>query len=365
MKIAFLAGANSIHSIRWIKYFSDKGHKIIWISLAPPITEATELIKKVNFYEIKPSPLADINGKLAIFYLPLTVKKVRKILKNEKPDIFHVHSIGTYGLVGALSGFHPLILTAWGSYILLSRKLKKILVRYAIRQGDYYTCDGYNAEKRMVTLGADPKKLEQIRFGIDTSRFTTIIRKRKEENIKVISIRNLEPLYDVESVIRAAQITTREIPPIEFIIAGDGSERKRLEGLARELGTEKYIKFTGRYEEKNLLQMLSEADIYVSTSLSESGLAASTSEAMAAGLPLIVSDSGDNKIWIEGKGGFVIPTRNPKLMAEKILYLARNESMRKQFGAYNRKITFEKNDYRTEMGKMENMYEKLLSRSNK
>ena len=125
MKIAFLAGANSIHSIRWIKYFSDKGHKIIWISLAPPITEATELIKKVNFYEIKPSPLADINGKLAIFYLPLTVKKVRKILKNEKPDIFHVHSIGTYGLVGALSGFHPLILTAWGSDILLSRKLKK------------------------------------------------------------------------------------------------------------------------------------------------------------------------------------------------------------------------------------------------
>ena len=366
MKICFLAGANSIHSVRWIKFFAERGHQIIWISLAPPIPEARDLIKKTRFYEIKPSPLSDIKGQLAIRHILSAVQQVKTILKNEKPDILHAHSLGTYGLVGALSRFHPLIFTVWGSDILLARGLKKIIIQYVIRRGDYYTCDGYNAGKRLVELGANPQKIKQVRFGIDTTRFKLAASgKKPETQLRIISLRNLEPIYNVETLIRAAAIAVKESPDMEFIIAGNGREREKLERLTEEFGLKEKVKFIGRYKENDLPQILSEADIYVTTALSESGLAASTSEAMAVGLPVVATDSGDNKIWIEGKGGFVIPPRNPKLMAEKILYLARNESMRKQFGAYNRKITFEKNDYRTEMGKMENMYEKLLSHSNK
>jgi len=114
LKILFLAASNSIHSVRWIKYFYEKGHEIIWVSLAPPIDEAKELISSakiqtssnnpnIKYYEIKPSPLSDINGSFAIRYLPSAVYQLKKIIQKEKPDLMHIHSAGTYGLVGALS----------------------------------------------------------------------------------------------------------------------------------------------------------------------------------------------------------------------------------------------------------------------
>jgi len=110
--------------------------------------------------------------------------------------------------------------------------------------------------------------------------------------------------------------------------------------------------------------MLNNADIYVSTSLSDSGLAASTAEAMASGLPVIVSDSGDNRQWVDdNKGGFVIPLKSPEILAEKIIYLLKNKTLLKSFGEYNRKIIEERNNYHKEMGKMEKLYEEITKKT--
>lgn len=355
MKIAFLAGANSIHSIRWIKYFADRGHTITWISLAPPTAEAKELIPKTNFYEIKPSPLSDVNGPFALCYLPLAVSQIKKIIKNEKPDLLHAHSAGTYGLVGALTDFRPFVLTIWGSDILLTAGLKKMSVRYALKRADLITYDGYNAEKKLLEFGVEPGKIREVRFGIEVEKFLPKAYGLRSNGLKIISLRSLIPIYDVETLIRAAAIVTKKIPQVEFVIAGEGRERERLERLAGN-----NVKFTGRYQPEDLPRMLAGADIYVTTALSESGLAASTSEAMAAGLPVIAADAGDNRQWIEGKGGFVVPPKNPAALAEKIIYLAENPTARKKFGEYNRRITLEKNDYRKEMAKMEEIYLSLV-----
>lgn len=367
MKLLYCAAANSVHSVRWIQYFVERGHEVSWISLAPPGKEAEDLIPKTKFYQINPSPLADINGRFAFRHIPSAVRQAKKILKDTQPDLVHAHSIGTYGLVAALAGFHPLVFTVWGSDILLPRGLKKRLVQHILRQGDYVTYDGYNAEKKLIELGVEEKKIQQVRFGIDLTRFESLRgREEREGPLKVVSLRNLEPLYDVESAVRAAALVLEEAPETEFIIAGDGRERERLQDLAKELGLEKKVKFIGRYDPQTLPHILSEVDIYVSTSLSESGLAASTSEAMAAGLPLVVSDSGDNKVWIDpptgGKGGFVVQPKNPEVLAEKILYLIKNPRARGEFGAYNRRITFQENNYHKEMEKMEEVYKRLLQK---
>jgi len=107
-------------------------------------------------------------------------------------------------------------------------------------------------------------------------------------------------------------------------------------------------------------------DVYVSTSLSEAEIVASTAEAMACGLPVIVTDVADNKKWIDnGVNGFVVPVKDPKSLAEKIIYLLQDEDIRKQFGKINRKIIEERNNYYTEMEKMEDIYKKLVQRNEK
>jgi len=180
MKIAYLAGANSIHSVRWIKFFVSRGHEIIWISFAPSIPEAENLVKKVKFYEITPSPLADINGRFAIRYLPQAVKQIKGILRAERPDLLHVHSAGTYGLAAALANFHPAVLTPWGSDILLGGLIRKFSVMFIVDRADTYTCDGENTFQKLIGLGADREKIHLIRFGTDVEKFRPVQHKEVE-----------------------------------------------------------------------------------------------------------------------------------------------------------------------------------------
>ena len=363
MKLAFLAAANSIHGIRWIKFFADRGHDITWISLAPPIPEAKELIKKVAFTEIHPSPLADFGGRFTMRHLPHAIRRIKEILKGAAPDLLHIHSAGTYGLAGTLSGFHPTILTPWGTDILVNRGVKKLLAQYAVRHADYFTCDGYNTRDKLIEFGANPEKISLIRFGVEVDKFMKHeTRSMKQGKVKIISLRTLIPMYDIETLIRAAAIVGKNplAGGVEFVIAGDGEKRPYLENLARTLNltTSHVVRFAGRYQPDDLPRMLREADIYVSTSLSDSGLSASTAEAMAAGLPAVVSDSGDNREWVEeGKGGFVVPAKDPETLAEKLLFLIQNDAARRAFGAYNQKVIDEKNNYQKEMAKTEKIYE--------
>ncbi len=107
-------------------------------------------------------------------------------------------------------------------------------------------------------------------------------------------------------------------------------------------------------------------DVYVSTSLSDAGIDASTAEAMACGLPVVVTDVADNKKWVDnGVNGFVVPVKDPKSLAEKIIYLLQNEDIRKKFGKINRKIIEERNNYYKEMKKMEDIYKELIRRHEK
>jgi glycosyltransferase involved in cell wall biosynthesis len=152
-----------------------------------------------------------------------------------------------------------------------------------------------------------------------------------------------------------------EIPDAKFIIAGTGPGEMDLKELASQLKVEKNIIFTGSLGADDIPKYLASADLYVSTSLSDSGLAASTGEAMACGLPVIVTDVGGNDEWInDGESGYIIPVKSPEILAEKIIALFKNQELMDSFGNLNRKIIEERQDYYKEMEKMEQICLKLI-----
>lgn len=152
------------------------------------------------------------------------------------------------------------------------------------------------------------------------------------------------------------------IPDAKFIIAGDGEQRDYLENLAMSLGVSDSIKFTGRIPNDELPRYIASSEIYVSTSLSDAGLAASTAEAMACELPVVITDFGNNRDWVkDGEGGFIIPTKNPAILAEQIVYLLQNQDVRKRFGKINRGVIEERNNYEKEMKLMEDIYFQLIN----
>jgi len=103
-------------------------------------------------------------------------------------------------------------------------------------------------------------------------------------------------------------------------------------------------------------------DVYVSTSLSDAGIAASTAEAMACGLPAVISATAENNKWIESnRNGFLFPAKNANKLAEILIRLISNAELCRKIGIAGRQTIIEKNDYGNEMAKMEKLYEKLGS----
>ncbi len=320
-------------------------------------------MKNVDLTEIREFP-AKVLSMAALVY------KVREFIKNHKPEILHAHYAGTYGLAGAMTQFHPFIVTAWGSDVLLAGKdiVKKPLVKFTLNKADLITCDAEHMRNAMMNLGVDARKIRIIYFGTDIHKFCPggqSISLRQNLGIfdspMIISLRSLEPIYDVGTLIKAIALVKREVPGAKCVIGGKGSQEEYLKNLAKSQGIADSTLFVGQISNDELPNYLRSADIYVSSSLSDAGLSASTAEAMATGLPVIITDYGENNRWIkDGENGLLFPARDSERLAEKIIYLLRNSDLRKRFSESGRKVIEERNNYNKEMEKMERIYKELL-----
>jgi glycosyltransferase involved in cell wall biosynthesis len=302
--------------------------------------------------------------------LVLGAIQVRKLLKKINPDILHAHYVTDCGFLGALSGFHPLVLTAWGSDILIEPKrnpLVKTLTKYALSKADLITSDGNNAIEEMKRSHTRSDKFELILLGVDSRKFTP---ERRDEGLRqklggansplTISTRNLNPVYDMGTLIRAVPLILQSVPEAKFLIIGEGKQKKYLEDMALSLHVLDSIIFLGRIPHEELPRYLATADIYVSTSLSDT-ISICTLEAMACELPPIVTDVGDVRKWIQsGENGFIIPVQRPDLLAERIVYLIKNKQLRQKMSKIDRQLIEQRADYEKGMGKAEKLYEELI-----
>jgi len=369
LTICFFGNARSVHMIKWAKFFAGKKHIVHLISYDYPRKE--EDIKGINLHILKKIVPITIWPFNTLFNLPFNIIRVRRLIKKIKPDIINAHYVTSYGHLATFTSFHPLVITAWGSDILITPKeyfLARMVVKYVLKKADVITCDAEHMKEEMIKLGADPKKIKIINFGVDTKKFTPpeskeLLKSKTEfkNSIVVISLRSLEPVYNIETLISAVPIVAKKVPEIKFVIAGEGSEEKKLKELAKRLNVSEKVKFVGNLSQNEVAKYLAISDIYVSTSLSDAGIASSTAEAMASGLSVIVTESGANKDWIkQGENGFLIPVRNVNSLAEKIIFLAQNNAIREKLGKNARKTILERNDYYNEMEKMERIYKNLL-----
>ncbi len=369
LKICFFAEADDleIHSLKWIRYFADKGHNVHLFSYSSRGTQERKNIKTHIIEKKFPIEAWPWN---TLINIPFTLINTKRLIKKINPDIVHALCITSYGTLASFIGCHPLIITAFGSDILINPQKStatKLITKYVLKKADLLTCDAEHMKKAMIELGASPSKINIINFGIDTKKFSPGSKEKKVQKElglsgfkTIISSKWIDPVSDIETSFNAACLVIKKIPKAKFIFVGPGSQEKEFKELSQKFGVEKSILFLGWIPNEKIPTYLKIADVFISTAVSDAGLAASTGEAMAVGLPVIITDFGENKKWVkDGENGFVIPLRNPRILAEKIIYLLNNPEVGKKFGAISRRIIEEKNSHHREMEKMENIYKEL------
>ena len=235
--------------------------------------------------------------RMVLYYLTGFFLTIYAMFKN-KCNVIHVHWAIPTGLIGAWVGSllkKPFIVTIHGSDLRMAIErpgfLRKIFV-YVCKNATHLNCVSEVQEKEMEQLGILSEKISIIPMGVDEA-FLEMGKNRKIELNKrpftILSNRNLLPLYNVSLLIRAIPIILKEEPKTKFLIAGDGSEKENLENEVENLNLGHSVQFVGRVPHKEMPKLLSQADIYVSTSLYD-GTSVSLLEAMGSGTFPIVTD---------------------------------------------------------------------------
>ena len=242
-------------------------------------------------------------------------------------------------------------------------------LRYILRNAGHITCDAVHMQEKMISLGAHPDKISVINFGADVEKYhprqydSNLKEKLKaKENDKiVISMRNHHEVYNIECLINAIPHVLEKIPTTLFVIGGSGPLTEKYKRMASDLNIGKNINFIGRVSQEELPSYLATSDVYISTSLSDAGLASSTGEAMAAETAVIITDVVDNGKWIQNDvNGLLFCPQDAKDLASKVILLLENKAKMELLSKAGRETIVKRYNLYVEMEKVEKLYIKSL-----
>lgn len=212
-------------------------------------------------------------------------------------------------------------------------------------------------------LSPDSGKFTAIQNGVDIVRFkpdTTmrgVLRVKHsiaDDELVIGTCARLEPVKNLELLVRAFASSTAINPRMRLVIVGDGSCRKDLESLSLQLGVSEKVLFAGLQE--NIEELLTMFDIYAITSHDE-GLPMSVLEAMAAGLPILATNVGSLSQVVSAATGELLDEPTVACAQTALLALAADPCRRSSLAHASRQCVIENYSVIT----MVEQYKKLLT----
>ena len=261
---------------------------------------------------------------------PLAIRRIAKILRRSRPQIVHTwmyHSNLLGGLAAQAAGRIPVI---WGIHhsMVDSRDTKRFTV-WTVRACAWFSkqlpariiCCANSSELAHIQLGYDPEKLEVIYNGIDSELFQpnpearVALRSRlglPPEALLIGMAGRLHRHKDHKTFFAAARLLREEFPDVHFVLCGEGMEADNPK-LAAEVadGLQGHCHLIGLQRE--MPDFYSGLDIAANSSLSEA-FPLAVGEAMACGVPCVVTEVGDSPA-IVGETGRIVPPQQPALMS--------------------------------------------------
>ena len=282
------------------------------------------------------------NSRNKLFYMFDAFKIIRKLIENYKlkienyvittQDPFEQGLVGIWLKLRYGIPLHIQLHTDFrNKYFLFSSRLN--FIRFFLGHITLPYADAVRVVSARVAVSAQElnKNITVLPIRVE-SRITNYELSEKPKNQKILTVARLEKEKDLETAIKAFKIVSDRFPEATFTIAGEGSQKSRLQSLVNSLQLEDKVEFVGWIND--LPKLYAEHDIYLSTSLFE-GYGMSIVEAAEAGLALVISDAGvAGEIFTPNSGAFIVEPKNvngfafalEKLVSDKELLLKMGEA---------------------------------------
>ena len=329
MKILYFSLDYTPHDHRFLAALAESGHEIHYLRLqrGPRQTEDRPLPPSVHLVR-----WAGGQKPFRWRAFPRLFADFRRVLRAVQPDLVHAGPIQTVAAFPALAGFHPLVSMSWGYD--LQRDADKsafyrTLTRFVLRRSDALVADCQAVARRAQEFGFPAERITVFPWGVDLQHFSPGpddgLRARLgwEDAFVILHNRSWEPIYGVDVMARAFVQAARQEPRLRLMLLGGGSQAPLLHRIFQEARLLDRVHFFGQVSQRQLPRYYRAADLYLSASHSD-GSSVSLMEALASGLPVLVSDIPSNREWVdEGVQGWLFPDSDARTLAAKLVEAAR------------------------------------------
>lgn len=361
-RIIYFSKNYSPHDHRFLSAIRDGGHEAFHLRLENdhrqtedrPVPEGVEIVQWAG-------------GKSNFRWrdVPKLVISLRQVIKRIQPDLIHAGPIQTCALIAILTGFRPVLTMSWGYDLIQDahrNRWYEMMTGYVLKRSTYFTCDAKVTHDRALAFGINPDHTVVFPWGVDLERFIPKNGQAKNQNnmFTLLCNRAWEPLYGIDVLARAFAKAAQIRPELSLMLLGSGSQGAQIRQILLNGGVLDRVTFGGQISQTELPRWYHWADVYISPSHVD-GSSVSLMEALASGLPCLVSDIPGNKEWIiEDENGWLFSDGDVDSLSKKILQVLDQRKSLPRIGNMARAVAEERADWKKNSAKLMQVYEQAL-----
>jgi glycosyltransferase involved in cell wall biosynthesis len=288
-----------------------------------------------------------------------------------KLDLVHCHQASweavAAGWIHRRTGLPTLIQPAaggpYGEVQLMSQARGRHAIRSLILGNSHFVAISQQIEEELSAWGVPNERLDRFASGVDVAEYApgeSPLESQLPARPRAIFLGRLHPQKNLVVLLHAWQLVHNQCPAAQLLLVGEGPQRRELEQLVDELQLTQSVHFLGAQADP--LPYLHASDLFVLPSISE-GMSNSLLEAMACGLPSVVSSAGGNVDLIQdGQAGLVADATTPADLADQLAHMFNDATLRQRCGAHARQLICERYSIQSIVDRYEALYRKLVGR---
>jgi L-malate glycosyltransferase len=312
---------------------------------------------------------------------PRLLLDLKRVLRSIKPDLVQAGPVQRVAFLTALAGFRPLVSTSWGYDLLVEAEIDYLwrwATRYTLKRTAVLVGDCRTIRERAISYGMPDERIVTFPWGVDLRKFTPGRGEDRQviwpsyvggdssgQVFVLLSTRSWEPIYGVGVIARAFilashRLAGKDCPELRLLMLGNGSQASQLREIFMQGGVLGQVHFPGHVNQVDLPRYYRSSDLYLSASHSD-GSSISLLEAMACGLPALVSDIPGNREWITpGEDGWWFPDGDHQALADAIVYAIEQREHLSVMGSNARKVAEQRADWELNFPKLLDAYEMAI-----
>jgi len=263
---------------------------------------------------------------MALAVLPLT-----RLLRRLRPDIVHAHAEvpSQFATMAARAAGVPVLVVSCHSSDLFPRRGQLRRERRQARQRDATIHVSQSVQHAYSRIVGPPGRSDVVIYnGIDIRRFSAELDSKRQDALRcelriegrrpvLLKVARLQRVKAHRDLLHAFRNARARFPDAVLLLAGEGRRRGMVEAAIRELGLGDSVRLLGQRSDTPDLYQL--ADLHVISSIDE-GFSVAVLEAMAAGLPQVLTDVGGNREAVGDSGAaLLVPPGDPDSLSRALL----------------------------------------------